>query len=191
MKLTKRDALALSNLFAVHQTRWSLPQCLFELRDSLEAYLLGDHSQISDEELDELCIDEEGANAASFDDDDFVITEDDDNLKKMPFLSASALAKLDTCRAKVIGSSVDDPDVTVALGFAQGKNGRCRLTINTVKHGSSNTVVFFPMMLSRDGSSFSFAEKVGAGNAWHTFHVSKFPRSWTKLLAPNVTYEVK
>lgn len=137
-----------------------------------------DSSEEDDPESDE-SEDEEGdeADDAGEEDDDGSAAAEEE-LDPDAYALGSELHDLKVAKAKVISSSVGDPDDEVTLEFehTEGDDADiCDLLVSGEPVGPITHV-------RRKGTELHVAENNGGSRNWHRFHVARFPKGWADAL---------
>lgn len=196
MKLSKEQALDLVKILTHYQT-WVLDSGVANARGLcrlFEEYILkGDEDEEEtdeeDEEDDEApeedsgkedaeksdeSEDEEGDEAHEDEED-----SDEEELDIDSYVFSGDLHDLKPAKAKIISSSVGDPDDEVTLEFEHNEDDdgdcSCDLLVTGEPIGPITHV-------KRKGTELHVAETSNGSRAWHRFHVSKFPKGWASTL---------
>ena len=209
MKLTKEEALDLIKIFVHYESLCAEKNVdpvgknnISVLGDALEEFVLTneeeeyeDEEVEEDEESDEGDVEEEDYEEDEEDDDseeesceddeedDESSEEDCDALYADYSLDPAALTELKRISARIVSSSVGEPDDQVKLEFdTYGTNNLLDLLID------KGEIVIGPITyIRRSSDEISFAEENTGERTWHTFGVSKFHPSWTKLIKLGVS----
>lgn len=132
-----------------------------------------------DEEGDEA--DDEG------EEDDDEGPADEEELDVDSYAYSGDLHDLKPAKAKIISSSVGDPDDEVTLEFehTEGDDANvCDLLVGGEPIGPITHV-------RRKGSELHVAESNSGERAWHRFHVSRYPKGWADALPLDDLVEVE
>lgn len=211
MKLSKEQALDLVKILIHYQT---LAPCgdvadVHGLRRDLEKYILGgdedeeETNNEKDEEDDETDEEDSGEEDVEEPDkskdgegdeaDDEGEEDDDDGLADEEALCVDSyvysgdLHDLKPAKAKIISSSVGDPDDEVILEFehTDGDDANvCDLLVSGEPIGPITHV-------RRKGNELHVAENNSGERAWHRFHVSRYPKGWADVLPLDDLVEVE
>ena len=112
--------------------------------------------------------------------------DDEEELEVDAYVLGSELHDLKVAKAKIISSSVGDPDDDVTLEFENTEDDNssiCDLLVSGEAVGPITHV-------RRKGSELHVAENNG-GRTWHRFHVSRFPKGWADTLTLDDLHEVE
>lgn len=133
-----------------------------------------------DDEGDEA--DDEGEEADGDGDDD-----EEEELDVDAYVLGSDLHDLKVAKAKIISSSVGDPDDEVTLEFehtAGDSADVCDLLVSGEPVGPITHA-------RRKGTELHVAENNGGSRNWHRFHVARFPKGWADTLPLDDLCEVE
>lgn len=204
MKLTKEQALDLVKVLSHYGTFTDVVNVnVSGLCSELEDYVLSDGEEVeeeTDDEEDEEDTaaaegpsgeedeeepreqeDDEGSEAASAGEE--ADEQGDEELYPDCAVHASTLHDLKAVKAKVISSSVGDPDDEVRLEFEEC-DSECDLLVD----GDPTCRVQY---VRRSGTELHVAELTEQGlRNWHVFGVLKFPKEWTAALPVGELVEV-
>lgn len=194
----------------VYATLGSLEKFLLgdnEDLDSCEADDCCDHTDGDDDEEDEE--DDEAGEGSSEEEDDEESDEseddegdeaddegeevdgegdDEDELSPDSYALGGDLHDLKVAKAKIISSSIGEPDDEVTLEFEFTAGGDddslCDLLV-------SGEVVGPITHVRRKGQELHVAENNSGERAWHRFHVSRFPKGWADTLPLDELIEIE
>lgn len=112
---------------------------------------------------------------------------DDEDLDVDSYALGADLHDLKVAKAKIISSSLGDPDDEVTLEFenTEGDDADvCDLLVNGDPIGPITHV-------RRKGTELHVAEDNSGERSWHRFHISRFPKGWTDALPLDDLVEIE
>jgi hypothetical protein len=211
MKLSKEQALDLVKILTHYQTLAPDSDVgdAMGLCSDLEEYVLhgdededGDEEETDDEEDEEgeedsgekdaeepdESEDEEGDEADDEgEEDDDGGDPDEEELDVDSYAYAGDLHDLKVVKAKVISSSVGDPDDEVTLEFEHTENDDANICDLLVSGEAIGPITH----VRRKGTELHVAENNSGERAWHRFHVARFPKGWADTLPLDNLVEVE